>query len=250
MNPSIELYQSIFSDAYEFFNKELFNDSLPQCLIIITRKKRVMGHFSPNRWVTENGDVHELAINTTYLNNRPIIEAFQTIVHEMVHCQQHIYGKPSRSGYHNKEWADMMIAVGLMPSSTGKEGGAITGQNMNDYPIDGGRFQVACAKLIKKGFKLTIIDRTKAPVSGLDTTTSISLDTLINPEIDGFDEEVVKGLYMPPTDGINLISEPTQKNNKVKYSCGCSNFWGSSQILATCNKCGKEFEAVKKREGE
>jgi hypothetical protein len=36
----------------------------------------------------------------------------------MVHLWQHHHGKPSRTGYHNKEWATMMKAVGLIPSDT------------------------------------------------------------------------------------------------------------------------------------
>jgi hypothetical protein len=34
---------------------------------------------------------------------------------------------PKRRNYHNKEWAAKMIALGLMPSSTGMVGGKITG---------------------------------------------------------------------------------------------------------------------------
>jgi predicted SprT family Zn-dependent metalloprotease len=40
------------------------------------------------------------------------------MTNEMAHLEQHHFGKPSRSGYHNKEWAGMMKAVGLIPSDT------------------------------------------------------------------------------------------------------------------------------------
>jgi len=52
-----------------------------------------------------------------------------------------------------------MEAVGLMPSSTGKPGGARTGQKMNDYPIAGGPFEKACKSLMAKRFKLSWYDR-------------------------------------------------------------------------------------------
>ena len=40
----------------------------------------------------------------------------------MTHLEQAHFGKPSRNGYHNKEWADLMERVGLMPSDTGAPG--------------------------------------------------------------------------------------------------------------------------------
>ena len=58
----------------------------------------------------------------------------------MVHVWQHAHGKPSERGYHNKEWAAKMKAIGLQPSSTGMVGGKETGQSMMDYIIPGGAF--------------------------------------------------------------------------------------------------------------
>ena len=55
-------------------------------------------------------------------------QTLSTLVHEMTHLQQQHFGKPSRSGYHNKEWGLLMRAVGLIPSSTGEPGGKETGQ--------------------------------------------------------------------------------------------------------------------------
>ena len=60
-------------------------------------------------------------------------------MHEMVHVWQHAHGKPGARGYHNKEWAAKMKAIGLQPSSTGMVGGKETGQRMMDYIIPGGR---------------------------------------------------------------------------------------------------------------
>ncbi len=66
-----------------------------------------------------------------------------TLVHEMVHLWQQEFGTPSRSGYHNREWAEAMEAVGLMPSDTGLPGGKRTGQRVTHYVVPGGRFEVA-----------------------------------------------------------------------------------------------------------
>jgi len=76
-----------------------------------------------------------------------LIEVYSTLVHEQCHIWQYTLGMPSRPGYHNKEWANKMIAVGLMPSTTGKPGGKIVGQGMSDYPIENGVFLKALDKM-------------------------------------------------------------------------------------------------------
>jgi hypothetical protein len=70
----------------------------------------------------------------------------------MAHPEQHHFGKPSRSGYHNKEWAGMMKAVGLVPSDAGAPGGKEVGQKVSQYIEAGGQFECACAELVKQGF--------------------------------------------------------------------------------------------------
>src|SRR5262249_57307599 len=43
---------------------------------------------------------------------------YRPLVHEMVHVWQEQYGHPASRGYHNKQWAAKMKAVGLQPSGT------------------------------------------------------------------------------------------------------------------------------------
>ena len=40
-------------------------------------------------------------------------------------------GQAAARGYHNKEWAAKMKAIGLMPSNSGAVGGKETGQQMS-----------------------------------------------------------------------------------------------------------------------
>jgi hypothetical protein len=56
----------------------------------------------------------------------------------MVHQEQKHFGKPSRNGYHNKQWSRWMERIGLVPSATGAPGGKRTGQRMTHYIIRGG----------------------------------------------------------------------------------------------------------------
>ncbi|MBM5564638.1 SprT-like domain-containing protein, partial [Klebsiella quasipneumoniae] len=85
----------------------------------------------------DGGTTDEIAMNPAYFAVCPPEEIMQTLVHEMAHLWQHHFGKPGRRGYHNKEWAERMEEIGLMPSSTGKPGGAKTGDKMADYIIEG-----------------------------------------------------------------------------------------------------------------
>lgn len=140
MNPTRELYQAL-EEAYNHFNESLFDGQLPNVIFTFQRKRGIMGFFSPDRWRNaEGGMCNEISINPSFLASSRLIEICQTLVHEMVHCWQFQFGKPSRNGYHNIQWARKMTSIGLMPSSTGEPGGEVTGQAMGDYIIEGGQF--------------------------------------------------------------------------------------------------------------
>src|SRR3546814_4810736 len=112
--------------AFDHYNRELFAGELPPCLITMQREKRSYGYFSSERFVHhhDKSKTVEIAINPAYFSVVPLLEVLQTVAHEMVHAWQFHFGNPSRSGYHNREWADNMEAIGLMPPSTGQPGGA------------------------------------------------------------------------------------------------------------------------------
>ncbi|UOO85719.1 SprT-like domain-containing protein [Neisseria arctica] len=160
MKPTMQMYTFI-QDAYDFFNDRLFAGQLPACLLTLQRDSSVMGYFSNNRWQKGKDEetVHEIALNPQYFITHRPLELMQTLVHEMVHLWQHEFGKPSHRTYHNKEWADKMESIGLMPSSTGEPGGKRTGQRMSDYPIKNGAFYLQCIVFSKMGYKLPFYDR-------------------------------------------------------------------------------------------
>ena len=129
--------------AYDYFNERLFDAKLPRCLLNFSRKsKRTRGFFAPNRWECGNGRTHEISLNPDLLKREPRL-VMSTLVHEMDHLWQEEFGTPSRSGYHNRQWADKMEQIGLMPSDTGEIGGKRTGQRMTHYIIPGGPFEAA-----------------------------------------------------------------------------------------------------------
>jgi predicted SprT family Zn-dependent metalloprotease len=152
-NPTRKTYKTL-DDAYRFFNKRLFGGKLPPCLITMQRKASAYGYFAGGRFGTADGKevTDEIALNPSHFRSRSIEQSLSTLVHEMAHLQQHHFGKPGRTSYHNKEWAQMMRAAGLIPSDTGAPGGREVGQKVSHYIEEGGRFAQACAELVGGGF--------------------------------------------------------------------------------------------------
>jgi SprT-like family len=146
-------------DAYDHFNAELFGGLLPDVFITYQRKAHSHGYFAPDRFsgrVDDESGRHELALNPDSFINQSDEFICSVLGHEQHHVWQHVEGKPSPRGYHNKEWAAKMKANGLQPSSTGMVGGKETGQHMAHYVIPGGSFARAFAKLAAKGWKLNL----------------------------------------------------------------------------------------------
>ncbi len=248
--PSAELYNAL-QLLYNHFNEKLFDAVLPQVLFTTQRQAGMMGYFSLNRWSSNNGkNCHEIAINPEYVGRASLIELMQTMVHEMVHCWQHSYGKPSRTGYHNKEWAAKMISIGLMPTDTGMPGGMVTGQHMNDYPIAEGKFIVSCIELLKnKNYIFPWVDKF-ARVSDrpkdeqqIQAALQISNNHQYQDLFTSIDEVIKEQLCTPVAETLGASSSLTTSISnakmKKKYTCqGCKiNVWGKPDLLIKCAKC-------------
>ncbi len=168
--PTEQAYTEL-QHAYNVFNPRLFDGQLPPCLITMQRKNRTYGYFSGERWNSLLGmRADEIALNPAHFATRSTEEVLATLAHEMVHLWQHHCGKPSRSAYHNREWAATMDAIGLCPSHTGEPGGKRTGQHMGHYVVASGPFAQACTDLLDEGFVISWRDRTRAPVPGKGKT--------------------------------------------------------------------------------
>lgn len=158
LNPTSQAYGELQS-AYDFYNAQLFAGKLPPCLITMSRKhNKALGYFCHKRFVQLNDGTKttdEICLNPQYLKGRKLEESLSTLVHEMCHLEQAHFGKTSRGGYHNKQWGDMMKAVGLIPSNTGAPGGKETGQKMTHYIESNGAFQKKTQALVDGGFSLS-----------------------------------------------------------------------------------------------
>jgi len=181
--------QSKFYDqlnvAFEFYNQELFSETpLVTPIFSIRARANSAGYFAPERLhpsqvkktkgkTKKPEAVHEIAFNPVILN-RPINHILSTLVHEMAHLWQEQYGKPSRNGYHNKEWANKMVLLGLIPSATGAPGGKMTGGRMTHYIEKDGAFEMVTKKLLKNNkfdfFYEVLPEKKKAPNSKVKFT--------------------------------------------------------------------------------
>jgi hypothetical protein len=128
-----------YERAFEYFNKEIFGGKLPACILNLSRHGKCYGFFAAGQWEHDDQRQHEISLNPKHLK-RDRKDIASTLVHEMVHLWQQVFGKPGRRGYHNKEWGSEMERIGLMPSSTGAPGGKRTGSSMSHYVIEGGAF--------------------------------------------------------------------------------------------------------------
>lgn len=151
-SPTATTYGGL-NQAYAFFNEKLFGGELPDCLITMQRHKGAYGYFAGSRFGTRDGKntIDEIALNPTYFRERNTKQILSTLVHEQAHLWQQHFGKPSRNGYHNKEWGAKMHALGLHPSSTGKPGGKETGQKVSHYIVKGGAYARAFDDFMNTG---------------------------------------------------------------------------------------------------
>ena len=146
--------QEIYTDlqkAYDFFNEKLFGNELPEAVITLSGEARkAYGYFRHQCFHDETKNAEgntpdaaptwdEIALNPFQMRGRTNEETLSTLVHEMVHLWQHHFGKPKKV-HHDKQWAFKMEELGLMPSSTGAEGGKRTGMRVSHYIIDGGLY--------------------------------------------------------------------------------------------------------------
>jgi hypothetical protein len=211
--PTRETYDPL-QLVYETLNRALFDNSLPNCLITLQRRKRTYGYFCADRFGRADGVLtDEIALNPTHFRDRSVEEVLATLAHEMVHLWQHHFGKPGRGRYHNLEWAEKMKAIGLQPTATGKEGGAEIGDVMNHMIVPDGLFDRTVKKMLAKGFVLCWTEQPEIATGG--------------DELDDEDAE----------------DQPSKSGKRVKYVCphGDMAAWARHDAKLVC---GEHMEAM------
>jgi predicted SprT family Zn-dependent metalloprotease len=256
MKPTDALYQSL-ETAYEHFNQCLFKAELPDVIFTVQRQKGVLGYFAPDRWTSVEGkQCHEIAINPTHIGKSRMIDVLETLVHEMVHCWQYCFGKPGRRMYHNMEWANKMIAVGLQPTSTGKPGGSITGESMTDYPIKNGPFLNACHQLLSnEKYNIPWIDRLtiepRYPNFEEEPEEQSNAANLLVDQgsdsapvmIDDNELQLLSQTFEELLPEDTFYSPPESQRKKQNYECpSChAKVWGKGNLNIMCMDCKVPF---------
>ena len=161
--------------AFDHFNNTLYGGELPNVLITVARKAKTKGYFWADRYTSKgSGEViHEIALNPDFFQGDDVAaDVLSTLVHEMAHLWQEAFGeKKPRKAYHNREWANKMKAVGLIPSNTGMPGGKQTGQKMTHYIDPDGVFEKSCHEFLKE-VKPFLIEAILYPVIPKETKNS------------------------------------------------------------------------------
>ena len=226
-SPTSQAYAEL-QTAFDHYNRALFEGQLPFVLITMQREKRTYGYFSSQRFVHRHTKTttDEIAINPAYFAVVPLLEVLQTLVHEMTHAWQFHFGKPGRRGYHNKEWADKMEGIGLMPTSTGRPGGAKTGEKMADYAMAGGPFMQATDALLTRDFQISWLDRFP-PAQRLRPGTPLAGSKDFAQELDALADNL--GELLTP-------QQPRNRSNRLKYRCPVchAQVWGKPGIRVLC----------------
>jgi len=144
-------------DAFDYFNGKLFAGALPQVLITFQRHARALGYFSPKKFRQRGASeqrIHEIALNPDGFVGHSDEDILSTLAHEQGHLWQAEFGHSGRGHYHNREWGAKMRSIGLTPSATGEPGGAMTGDRISHYIVEGGPFQIACRDFLQR-YRLT-----------------------------------------------------------------------------------------------
>lgn len=103
-----------------FFNIAFFKTQPVKMPVLSFEKKSVknLGHYVRQR--NGFGLKENININRCHLE-RPLWEILVTLIHEMCHSWQNLYGKPSSSWFHNKEFKLKMSGIGIETDNRGRQ---------------------------------------------------------------------------------------------------------------------------------
>jgi hypothetical protein len=106
-----ELAQELYK-WFDLFNAEFFDGQLPTCFLQIdpTRPSR-LGHYRRGR--NGVGARHEINLNSQHLEDRSLYKVLGTLLHEMTHEWEELFGKPGHRNYHTKVFTQRCAAMGI-----------------------------------------------------------------------------------------------------------------------------------------
>ena len=213
--------KKVFTDlnkSFTYFNNTLFNGELPDCLILVTRKANAHGFFSPDSIEYQGEKKCVIALNPRTMG-RKTIQVLSTLVHEMVHLWQYTYGNFSTNGYHNIEWGEKMMSIGLKPVA-----------------ID----QRMSYKRDKDGVIVSFLPT--VPKNGYFGGSASATHEIVE---DGKFAQAAQAwidrceLQLPKAAPEDVVKKARVLASKSKYICGCGHvaIWGRPGQSIYCGKC-------------
>lgn len=117
MAPTLEIaqaYQAIFDYFNEALFEPIFGEPLPRCVLNLSRKRNATAFFAPSSWVDPISNEHldEISLVPEWTGRDPR-DVLSSLVHEMAHQRDHLYGTAGKNGYHSQTWAKLMARLGL-----------------------------------------------------------------------------------------------------------------------------------------
>jgi predicted SprT family Zn-dependent metalloprotease len=148
-------YFEYLSNAYTFFNEELFKPTfgvlLNPVIITLSHKASARGYYWHNIFKDTSQDLRLPELSITYnslFNTTEVI--LSTLAHEMTHVYEYQVETYSKTaGYHNVIWAGYMVAIGLKPYSIYNEA-KMTGTKVSHTIIPNGPFQQRALEFINE----------------------------------------------------------------------------------------------------
>lgn len=212
------------SKVFAYLNEKLFEDKLPAPMIVFTRNPKIMGgYYAHKKWFSaEDGSgVDEIAINANTMVEGDEIQLLQVLVHELVHQWQQHFGEPGRGGYHNREWADKCLEIGLKPMAVDQPD-CETGDKIDTVLIKGGKAMIVLANMPE------------------DISIPFYAEVLGNPDPDTPQQKA------KDEDKDTPVPQP-KSGQKIKYTCpGCGfNLWGKSGGRFMCMDCNMQIIQTK-----
>lgn len=245
--PTLAQYQAL-QRAYDHFNTALFEGKLPPCLITLRSSHRHYGYHHAQRFVNLKGEqLDELGLHPGFFTLRSLEETLSTLVHEMVHHWQELFGRPSKGNPHNREWAAKMRAIGLVPSATGLPDGKDTGHSVSHYIDPQGAFLRACRALLAEGFELPWFDRHVPAEPARIAQQREALEAAgVAVEVSPAPVVTLEQNHAADAPAMVLPPVPRPGAERVKYQCaGCGmKVWGKPELDIRCGSCDQSLVQV------
>lgn len=102
----------------DFFNISFFKNEPVPVPVISFERTRISSYDHCVIGRNAFGFRNNININRVHLG-RPMWDILATLIHEMAHSWQHMYGKPSRSWYHNNEFRFKLLDFGTLTDDRG-----------------------------------------------------------------------------------------------------------------------------------